>query len=164
MQALEAFIRDRASLGWSRQWVCEILEISPQKLTRLTKNMSPIPWPKPSRSAGHRLHWSSIEGLFPEYLQKNQEKAIASRSAQAEKYNVCGVVASIKDLYMLWGEYVDVSESQVRRRLSAGKDVYEALFASSAPRDRRNQGRRPKWSRPPANWRRCSEENSTLND
>lgn len=136
------FVHDRAALGWSRQRVCETLGITPKKLAYLTEGMDDIPWPKPSRGAGHRLYYQSIKGKFPPSLQRNVEKARAVHAKKYPQYNLCGVSGSVRELYESWADYIDISLSSVRRRLTAGKDLYDALFLSATPVDDRNQGRR----------------------
>jgi hypothetical protein len=154
-EEFEIFVRDRASLGWSRQRVCETLGLTPKKLAHLTEGMDDIPWPKPSRGAGHRQYYQSIKGQFPPSLQRNVEKARAAHAKKYPQYNLCGVSGSVRDLYDAWAEYIDVSLCSVRRRLAAGKSLYDALFLSATPLDSRNQGRKriptyrkPRTSRP----------------
>ncbi|MDT8925220.1 hypothetical protein RBE51_20720 [Pseudomonas taiwanensis] len=141
-EEFETFVRDRASLGWSRQRVCQTLGITPVKLAHLTEGMDGIPWPKPSCGAGHRLHYESIKGQFPLYLQRNIEKALAANAKKSPQYTLCGVRGSVRELFVAWSDYIDVSLCTVRRRLAAGKSLYDALFLPATPLNSRNQGRR----------------------
>jgi hypothetical protein len=141
-QEFELFVRDRASLGWSRNWVCETLGITAKKLEYLTEGIKDIPWPKHSRSAGHRLHYESIKGYFPVYLRCNLAKARVVRASRVPKYELCGISSSLRNIYEIWADQIDVSASQIRRRLSMGAGLYDALFLPAAPPGRRNQGRK----------------------
>jgi transcriptional regulator with XRE-family HTH domain len=145
-QEFEAFVRDRAALGWSRARVCETLGLTPAKLAHLTEGLKGIPWPAPSRGAAHRLSYEARKGCFPGYLQHNLAQAHAANVSRVSVYELCGIKASLRVLCEIWSNQISVSPSQIRRRLRAGASIYDALFAPSSPPERRNQGRKSRSS------------------
>lgn len=129
----EAFIRDRAAMGFSREMVRESLGIKDNKFRQILTVLPDVVWPAPGKSLGRKLYYETLKGHCPEWKRAALERGRATREAKWAVYNLCGVSASLTNHYRAWAEYVSVSRSQVDRRVKAGWPLYDAFFAPCTP-------------------------------
>jgi hypothetical protein len=136
---LPAFIRDRASLGWSRQMVRETLGMSQYSFGKLLAQLSDITWPGTNRSLGHRLYYQSIAGVTSVTKARTAEMGRKARYDNLSVHELCGIKAPVSALCRLWAEWVEVSPSTVQRRLNGGASVYDAFFCRATAREHRRK-------------------------
>lgn len=129
----EAFIRDRAAMGFSREMVRESLGIKDNKFRQILTVLPDVEWPAPGQSLGRKLYYESLKGQRPEYKLEALRRGRAAREARQATHDICGVKASLTVHYRAWIDCVSVSRSQVDRRLKNGWSLYDAFFAPAVP-------------------------------
>lgn len=133
----EAFIRDRAAMGYSREMVRETLGIPDHKFRQILTVLPDVEWPAPGKSLGRKLYYETLKGQCPDYKLQALKRGRATREAKWATYRMCGVTATLTVHYQAWAEHVSVSRSQVDRRVQAGWSLYDAFFAPCTPRSDR---------------------------
>ncbi|MBF4209224.1 hypothetical protein EI533_15960 [Pseudomonas donghuensis] len=131
----EAFIKDAAKRGWSRNEVCCVLKISWNSLQAILEIIPPLEWVPSSKSLSRRLSNEQRQGYFPPAARAAQLAAIENRR-QDSIHEVRGTRGTIKKLAKVWG----VSASTVRRRMSDGMSLEVALTIPPTPRHLRRGG------------------------
>lgn len=131
----ERFIKDAARLGWSRNEVCNVLEISWSSLSDILDVIGPVTWGPSSLSPSRKRSAELQRGVFTPALQAAQVLAIAKRRELAE-HEVLGQRGTIKQLAAKFG----VSATTVRRRVAEeGLSLEQALTTPATPRHLRRK-------------------------
>ncbi len=131
----EKFIKDAAANGWSRNQVAEALNISWHKLQAILEVMQPLTWGPGHQSVARKQANQQRRGYYPPRLQKAQQAAMAAiRKNHTHMAN--GVAGTIKELAKIHG----LSASTVRRRMSEGCSIEEALSRPPTPHHKRKNG------------------------
>ncbi|MDG9809499.1 MULTISPECIES: hypothetical protein [Pseudomonas] len=128
----EDYIRDCAARGFSKTMVMEALGVNRPSFYAMLELLPPIEWPAPGQSLACKLSYESRRGTSTPALRASAEKG---RKARLEKYTytVDGVQGTLTDLAKRWG----VEPNTVRRRMSTGKTLKEALEAVPHHRGKR---------------------------
>lgn len=127
---IEAFIRDCASRGWSKHMTYNALGMNYAKFDTILDAMNPpVVFVKGCKSIEVRAARARI-GNFPPKLRAALQKANEARKAQSPTYTIGSTTGRRVDLYELWREYIDVSDSTVARRIKAGVPLLDAFFMS----------------------------------
>lgn len=133
----EAFIRDRAAMGFSREMVRESLGIKDHKFRQILSVLPDVEWPAAGKSVGRKLYYDSIKGQCPEWKLKALQRGRVTREAKWPVFTICGITATLTVHCHSWADYIGVSRSQVDRRLRDGWALYDAFFTPSTPRSER---------------------------
>lgn len=128
---IEKLIRDCAARGLGKQETQLTLGMSRYRFDLLISALPDIQWVSPNQTAGRRGFYDSLKGR--QRPPGANQAAVRASVLCRQKYNLCGVQGSARDLYNLWSEYVSVGYSTVNRRLSQGDNLYDALFSKHRP-------------------------------
>ena len=137
----ETFIREAAQLGWSRNEVCEVLNISWTSLQAMLEVIGPLEWVPGNKSLSRKRSYEQRRGVFTptqdaalQIARENRRERARYEILDAEGRQLRG---NIKELAKHFG----VSASTVRRRMSEnGLSIYEALTIPATPRHLRRNG------------------------
>lgn len=130
----ERFIKDAARLGWSRNEVCNVLEISWSSLADILDVIGPVTWGPGSQSPSRKRSSELRCGIFTPALQAALLVGLAKRQELAE-HEVLGQRGTIKQLASKFG----VSATTVRRRVAEGFSLEKALTTPPTPRHLRRK-------------------------
>lgn len=133
----EAYIRDRAALGQSREMVRQALGVSGTKFRTILEAMPDVKWPSFSEGLGRRLYRESVTGSCPDYKREALGRAREARRARFAMYDLCGISATISEHCQAWADCIGVTPQTVDKRLKQGKGLYDAFFAPPTPRSER---------------------------
>lgn len=135
VSATEIFITEAANRGWSRNEVCQVLNISWGSLKAMLEIMPPLEWVPGNKSLSRQRSYEQRRGYFPPAATAALRLAVEKRRQEGIQ-EVQGTRGSIKELAKLWG----VSASTVRRRMNAGLSLEAALTTPIIPRHLRRRG------------------------
>lgn len=136
--SIEAIIRNRAAMGWSRTHTAKHLGVSFAKLNLMIEAMpgKPVKFCEPHKSLLKRNYYATMEQV----PMTAEHRAIAAERTRERYrlYSICGVRGTIQELYDLWAEYIPVKKDTVWKRLQkSGADdtrkVYDAFFTPPIP-------------------------------
>lgn len=132
---VEAFIKDAASRNWSKAQTREALGISRWNFSAMLDAMPALEWAARGKSMGHILSNESRRGHSTPNLRTALEIARAARKA-LHSHVVNGVSGTIEE----HAARSSVSASTIRRRMSDGLSIQEALASGPTPFALRRNG------------------------
>lgn len=127
---IEEFARRNARRGWSMAMVAEALELELRQVQEHLAGKG-IKWPKQGHSLKCRALQESKVGIYADHLRRGNEASSKASKARAARYVVRGVEGSAVDLWERFGGESPITFSTFKRRLTAGKNPDEAMFAAS---------------------------------
>lgn len=139
---VEAFIRDRAALGWSRVMVGEVLKdcgFSDHKFRQFLEVLPDVEW-QTNQSPRRKAFYDSQRGHCSEARWGALNKSRETKRLNGKKYQIGSTSAIMADQILFWADEISVSHSQIRRRLADGDSVYDAFFAPQKPRYAKRNG------------------------
>lgn len=126
----EEFIRDRAALNWSRNMVCQALDISPWKFREICTAMPDVKWPAPGKSLDARRAAQTRDNA-PTAI--GLMSAWPARSEKSAQYSVGGFTGSLPQVAAHWADFISIGLFTVRRRLKENMSIENALFMPARP-------------------------------
>lgn len=124
----EEFIVSRAQMGWSRTMVRETLGISEHKFKTICSAMPHVKWPPVGYMTPARQEFNRSRVGVAASVSKAAALAKGRDTLYCKRSTKCGsLLMPIPGLCEVFKEYVEVSPSQVRRRLKS-MSIYDALF------------------------------------
>lgn len=133
----EAFIRDCAVRGMSKNECRETLGVNPEKFADMLALIGDLPWPVGHKSLARRLSNEERRG----HCSPAQAAALASSRARRKakrSRTLRGVTGTIEELAKHFG--CPVTPSTIRRRLANGDPPETAFFAPGATPSRLHAG------------------------
>ncbi|QSL90474.1 hypothetical protein [Pseudomonas atacamensis] len=134
---VEKFIRDAAARNWSRTQTLEALGICRETFYAMLKAMPPLEWAAPGASLGAKLAHEARRGHCSDALMVHL-KGVHARRREKHSHDYNGHRGTIEQLarYSAHG----VSASTIRRRMSAGMSLEQAMSLPQTPINRRRNG------------------------
>jgi len=129
MDSTERFIREKAAAGWSRKMVKEALGIADYSWREICSILHDVKWPPTNGSVDRKAYYESQRGHCSPARLDAVKKAHASREANLKKYTVGSITTYLEQHLVIWADEITIGHSQIRRRLAAGADIYDALFS-----------------------------------
>ena len=124
----EEFIVSRAEMGWSRTMVRETLGISAHKFKAICDTMPHVKWPPAGHMTPAKLEFNRSRTGVKASEGKAAALAKGRDTLYRKRSTKCGsLLMPVPDLCKTFQEYVEVTPSQVRRRLKT-MNIYDALF------------------------------------
>lgn len=122
------FIKSRAKMNWSRAMVSDALGIPIKRFRRLCAELPEVQWARPTDTVEFRRSVKLRKGVSTPDLVRAAEYGRRVRHEQLARYSIGQTRGTVVELYAAWGDLASVTYSQVRRRLAAGKSIYDAFF------------------------------------
>lgn len=130
----EAFIRDRAKLGWSREMTRKALGISSFKFRAIVDALPDVQWPALNKSVARQEFYDSQRGYCSPRRREALEKSWASKRANGRHFQIGSTYEIMSVQLRDWAELITVTQSQISRRLAKGWSVYDAFFKPALPK------------------------------
>lgn len=132
---VEAFIRESAERGMSKNQVRETLGLCRETFYAMLEAMPPLNWPPRGKSLGRKLSDEARRGYCPPALHAALRRNHAAKTEKGT-YTVNGQRGTIEELV----RHYSVSASTVRRRMKAGMTLEQALATPPTARPARYKG------------------------